>query len=363
MWSAADRHSAREPGVEPAGPALSYTRERNRHQPCPPLCRRGGGEGEMNLMRRPLLLAAATAATAFGTRHLRPRLLDRPIPRRVQEHFDGEIFAAGEASVGVRAASGEARAVVICMHGFLEDMRYFGALYQDPTLTYLSINSGGYHLPDGEQPRRDADWVTDNPYTVGTIAYDAWVLNEALAHWRGQGPVRVHGHSRGGAVVVEAARQQPEAFAEVEVILEAPVLPGGAVAAALGTGATTPGEFLLPFSLAAARRVPVTQAAPWLFRPLSPRKRELLDPMLFTPRTDRITLVNVMNLRDWMRMTPPAALEALPQGCVLIPQADRILDRQAMLTAAQRAPGLRVVETAGTSHFISLDVPALVPTL
>lgn len=314
-------------------------------------------------MRRPLLLAATTAVTAFGARRLRPRLLDRPIPRRVQEPFDGEIFAAGEAAVGVRTATGNPRAVVICMHGFLEDMRYFGALYRDPTLTYLGINSGGYHIPDGEQPRREADWATDNPYTPGTIAYDAWVLNEALAHWRGQARVRVHGHSRGGAVVVEAARQRPEAFAEAEVILEAPVLPGGAVAAALGTGATGAGEFLLPFSLASARQVPVTQAAPWLFRPLSSRKRELLDPMLYTPRTDRITLVNVMNLRDWMRMTPPAALETLPQGCVLIPQTDRILDRQAMLTAARRAPGLRVVETTGTSHFISLDAPALIPPL
>ena len=57
--------------------------------------------------------------------------------------------------------------------------------------------------------------------TVCTALIVALMLR-ALEHLPRSPIVRVHGHSRGGAVVLEAASMRPELFKDVEVLLEAP---------------------------------------------------------------------------------------------------------------------------------------------
>ncbi|MEZ5569937.1 MAG: hypothetical protein R3E54_16640 [Halioglobus sp.] len=73
-----------------------------------------------------------------------------------------------------------------------------------------------------------------NPYAPGTIEHDAFYVTLALEHLARGTRVSLHGHSRGGAVALEAGRQSPRLARppdkSVTAILEAPVLPGARAA-------------------------------------------------------------------------------------------------------------------------------------
>lgn len=290
-------------------------------------------------------------------------LLGHERPGRHLEDFPGRIFRVGEAFVGHRPAGDDPEWTVVAIHGFLEDWRYFTGLYRDPSVELICVNSGGYHCPDNHAPRVKPEWEETPPYTVGTIAYDAHVLNQALAHVARGRKVRVHGHSRGGAVVLEAARQRPELFDEVEAVLEAPVLPGGDAHPALALAFNRVARYLLPFNFALMRRIPARLYARWVFRPLNPRKLALVADLMSNPRTDRIALTNANDIESWMADTDTAIYENPRQGCVLIAETDLVLDRRRMIDSARRAKSLRIRETEGTSHFVTLDRPESLPAL
>lgn len=298
-----------------------------------------------------------------GFHGLRTWLLRRPLAPVNHEHFGGTIYQVGESVVAYRPAQGAARQSVIAIHGFLEDFRYFTALYQDPSLELILVNNSGYHCPDREQMPQPAPWgnVT-NPHGIGTIEHDAFIFNLALQHLLTGSRVRAHGHSRGGAVILEAGRQAPERFREVEVILEAPVLPGGKGHPALELTFSAPGRYLLPINFSLLRHVDTVRFGGFMFTPLTPRKADLVRGLYFSPKTFDIVLKNLKSMQDWIETRDASLFGNIPHGTILIGARDLVLDRAAMLRSAQTAhPTWRVIETYGTSHFISLDQPSAVP--
>jgi len=66
----------------------------------------------------------------------------------------------------------------------------------------------------------------------------------------------------------------------------------------------------------------------------------------------------------WMEQWDTSILANIRQGTILVPETDRILDREAMMNAARHSStSVRIVETRGTSHFITLDSERWVPSM
>src|SRR5262249_4144672 len=149
---------------------------------------------------------------------LRRWLLHREWGRRHAEPFDGVVYRVGEAAVAERRCDGP-RATVLTIHGFVEDLRYFTHFYDDPSVQLIALTSCDYHVAIGEPRHERADWACAPSAPPGSIEYDAAVLVQALEHLPRARHVRVHGHSRGGAVVLEAASMRPDLFERVEVLL------------------------------------------------------------------------------------------------------------------------------------------------
>src|SRR5690606_4328819 len=121
----------------------------------------------------------------------------------------------------------EPRATVVVMHGLLENPLYFTRYYDDPQLELIQIGATGYQLPVTSPDRPEAPWGLPPAGTPGTIAADAQLLNLALAHLPRTRAPRAHGQPGGGGVSRQAASERPALFSQVEVTLEAPVLPEG----------------------------------------------------------------------------------------------------------------------------------------
>ena len=155
------------------------------------------------------------------------RKLIKPIEQSYTEMFSGKVFTVGKGAVSVRNHSGEAKHTVIGVHGFLENHGYFTQLYQDSSTELILLTCSNYHVPVSGPMPEPADWEVPIKFLEATIQYDACILNQTLANLPSTKNVRIHGHSRGGAVILEALNQRPELYENVELILEAPALPAG----------------------------------------------------------------------------------------------------------------------------------------
>jgi pimeloyl-ACP methyl ester carboxylesterase len=254
----------------------------------------------------------------------------------------------------------DAEQTVIVMPGFVENFLYFTEHYQDPSLQLILLTSADYHVPVNRPQFSKASWVSEPQARPCTIAYDAEVLNQALENLANGKQVRVHGHSRGGAVVLEAARQRPDLFAQVEVVLEAPVLPQGK------PYRDVPRFFrwFLPFYLFAWQQQPISASNRQLFGPLDdPRKRELIMALPFNPKHGSTFVCNILDLADWMQNNTPDIYQHVRRGAIMVPSRDRILDPRAMLRSAQQAESLQIIEIDGCSHLITADRPDCIPPL
>lgn len=278
-------------------------------------------------------------------------------PAPPAEPFEGEIYRVGAAAIAVRQPDSP-QVSVVAMHGFLEDFRYFADHYDHPGVQFIGLLSGDYHLPVTRPRFRDASWQKTPTAPLGTIRYDAEVLCQALQHVASAPRVLVHGHSRGGAVVSEAAALRPDLFRDVEVVLEAPVLPGGRPYRALPTLV----RWMLPFLMPLWRLKPInpTNLGAW-GRLDIPRKRELIEALPFTPRRVSTIMLNLVDMDRWMKERSPDILESLARGVVLVPDTDRVLCPAAMEKSARRAPGLKTELVAGCSHFVRFDRPEYLP--
>ena len=191
---------------------------------------------------------AAIGLILLGLHLFRQYWLHKDLERVYSAPFEGKMYRVAETVVGIRKPIAQATQTVICFPGFLEDMRYFQALYQDSDCELILVNNANYHSPFPLDEVEDLD-LEINPYACGTIEYDGFTLAQVMRRFANCPEVVLHGHSRGGAVVLEAGRQFPDLMKtdgkQVSAILEAPVLPQaraagkGSEPACDSTGATT----------------------------------------------------------------------------------------------------------------------------
>lgn len=290
------------------------------------------------------------------------RKLMKPIESAYSEMFSGRVYRVGKGAVSVRNHSGKAEQTVIGVHGFLENHCYFTQAYDAPTTELILLTCSNYHIPVNGVTPEVPDWEAPIQWLESTIEYDACILNQALSSLPTTNNIRVHGHSRGGAVILEAVKQQPELFERVEVVLEAPVLPGGRLSALVTTILEPVSHGMWPWLIRLINSAPASAYGQAFFGKMNPRKKQLLSK-LFSATQDHLTIVrNIENLMDWMARTDACVYSRVSRGTVLIPAVDRILDRSSMLASARRNPGtMAVVETGAPSHFITLDSKEWIP--
>lgn len=271
------------------------------------------------------------------------------------ERFDGAVYKVGEATV-LERTSRDPGIAVVCMHGYLENFTYFTHYYRDPDIQLILIASADYHAPEPTSTPAWARAIDASAAVPGSIEYDARVLVQALAHLPRAPRIRVHGHSRGGAVVLEASTLDPALFSAVEVVLEAPVLPGGKTRSPI----TAVVLWLMPFFVPLWRRNPISKRNQSLWGRLDdPDKRRMISALAFNPRRIRTMLANVTSIAAWMARTDATHFHAV-RGIVVVPGDDQVLDAAAMRASAERAlDRLQIVAAPSSSHFVLFDAPQL----
>ncbi|MFC4260592.1 alpha/beta fold hydrolase [Marinobacter lacisalsi] len=291
------------------------------------------------------------------------RKLIKPIEIAYSEMFSGQVYLIGEGAVSVRNHSGEALHTVICVHGYLANHCYFTQLYDAPTTELILLTCSNYHIPVNGVTPEDACWQSPINELEGTIGYDAELLIQALELLPSSEHVRVHGHSRGGAVILEAAARRPDLFRDVELLLEAPALPQGRPHALVTMMLEPVSHGMWPWLIRLINSAPSSVYGQTFFGRMNPRKKTLLGK-LFSSTRDHLTIVrNLEDVLEWMDTTPTDIYDNVSRGTVLIPGTDRILDKSAMLESAQACANLTVQETDAPSHFIALDDQAFIPPL
>lgn len=289
------------------------------------------------------------------------RKLIKPIEIAYSEMFSGKVYLIGKGAVSVRNHSGEATHTVIGVHGYLENHCYFTQAYDAPTTELILLTCSNYHIPVNGVTPEEAPWPCAIDELEGTIAYDAELLILALENLPTSQHVRVHGHSRGGAVVLEAASRRPELFRNVELLLEAPALPQGRPHAMVTMMLEPVSHGMWPWLIRLINSAPSSVYGQTFFGRMTPRKKTLLGK-LFSATRDQLTIVrNLEDVMAWMEQTSTDIYHHVSHGCFLIPGTDRILDKGAMLASARACKTMTILETSSPSHFITLDDRSLIP--
>lgn len=285
-------------------------------------------------------------------------LLLRVGPAPERDPFDGVRYQAGRGCAYLKRPVTPC-CTVVAVHGFLQSPAYFRDLYPDPEMELILLGCSGYHEVLRTRGEDAAAAFQEPAAAPGTIAHDADLLIGVLETLVSTRHVRVHGHSRGGAVVVEAARRRPDLFVGAQMLLEAPALPGGALP-------RTPPKALvelLPWLLPAWRQQPINARNEALWGHLSDaRKRALIMAMPLNVRQALIARRSLLDIMAWLRRDAADFAQVLSGADVLVAGRDCILDPITMRRCA-RAGGANVQAVPGCSHFISLDRPDVLPAL
>ncbi|WP_152206281.1 alpha/beta hydrolase [Marinobacter changyiensis] len=294
------------------------------------------------------------------------RNLMKPIVHTYSEMFSGRVYRVGKGAASVRNHSGEAVHTVVCVHGFLANHCYFTHTYEAPTTELILLTCSNYHIPVNGVTLEDAPWHTHIKPMEGTVEYDACILNQALVHLPSTRNIRIHGHSRGAAVILEAISQQPELYRDVEVVLEAPVLPQGRLHPLVTAILRPIGHGMWPYLIRLINSTPSSVYNQTFFGRMNPRKKLLLNKV-FSATRDPLTIVrNIENIIEWMEHRDTSVYQYIRKGYILLAGTDRILDHTASMASASRCPArVSIVQTSSSSHFITLDdrswIPSLVP--
>jgi len=292
------------------------------------------------------------------------RKLIKPIEQSYTEMFSGKVFTVGKGAVSIRSHSSQAKHTVIGVHGFLENHCYFTQLYNEASTELILLTCSNYHVPVSGPIPEPAEWEIPIKHPEATIEYDASILNQALQNLPTTENIRIHGHSRGGAVILEALSQRPELYKNVELILEAPALPGGKTHPLVSAMLEPVSHGMWPWVVRLINSTPSSSYGQMFFGKTNDRKKQLLSKM-FSATKDHLTIVrNIENLFAWMDKADYSVYELIKHGTFLIPKMDRILDRDLMLQSAESSPNaVRIIETDAMSHFITLDDQKWVPCL
>jgi len=294
----------------------------------------------------------------------------RKLPQVYYAEFAGELMRVGATYIARRPASSGCSRSIICFPGFQEDMRYFQDLYQAEDAELILVNNANYHCPfikDGVVDNVIAlDWP-ENPYLTGTIEHDGFYLGLVLERLVSGDEVCIHGHSRGGAVVLEAGRQYPELTGSkqrpVSALLEAPVLPQ----------ARTPGKtseplthrilcYLLPIFFGLMRNITTERLLKMpMMRPTNPLKTDLCLSIFSVPCSYGTCVTNVQSIFTWQRTRDYDLYDNFPSITVVAGERDNVLEMPSMLASVEQGQGrnsdLSLIRTENTNHFISLEQP------
>lgn len=296
--------------------------------------------------------------------------LRRKLPQLYTGEFSGELIKVGTTYIGLRPARKDSQRTIICFPGFLEDMRYFENLYAEEEAELILVNNANYHCPFlNEKETGDVaqlDWPK-NPYNIGTIEHDGFYLGLVLERLAGGREVCLHGHSRGGAVVLETGRQYPELTSSkertVSAILEAAVLPQALMA---GNGSDPLQHriacYFMPIFFGLSRNISNQRLLKLpMMRPTNPLKTELLMYIFSNTRSYDTCVINVQSIVSWQRTMGFDVYDNFSSLNIVIGARDTTLDGPSMLASAEqgqaRNNGLTVIRTKDTNHFISLEQP------
>ena len=257
----------------------------------------------------------------------------------------------------------------VCVPGFLEDARYFLELHEGTSDDLILIGNGSYHSPFQNGGVESVEWDL-NPHRVGTIAYDAFHVARAVERLANTKDVVLHGHSRGGAVVLDAARQYPQTMrpddGRVAALLEAPVLPQGRQAGPqLGPVGRAIQRYILPLGMAALRNISKKRLEKFpMMRPTNAHKTEILRSLFQSTKDYDICVENVGDIVEWEENQGYSLFDNYERITVLVGERDDVLDNRTMVASAKRGAlrnsGVKVVRTEKTNHFVTLETPEVV---
>ena len=295
---------------------------------------------------------------ATGIHQFRKYLISRDISFKEKHLFDGTFYQVGETDIIVHEAHDANAVTVICFPGFLENQQYFTQLYQGLDITFIALNNADYHSGYYSHNPIIPEWGKQNPYPVGTIEHDAYLLCEVIENIAGNQKILLHGHSRGGAGILEAGHQKPELTAGATALLEAPVLPKATASPILERFAQIGGLYFFPIYMEFLRVIP---AKYWLSEitnyPLTPRKREIISASFKLPKHGSTAIKNMVNIREWQLNTDYDVYDHFTEIRVVIAERDSVLNRSAMLRSASKGEKVKIIHTEGTNHFISVEQP------
>lgn len=306
-----------------------------------------------------LLLLLFVVALAAAFHFYRQYWAHRDLDKLHHAPFSGDVLIAEETTIGVkRPESGAATKTIICVPGFLEDMRYFLDLYEGQGYELILINNASYHSPFALDDARSLSWAK-NPFRPATIEYDAFFVAKAIEDLATTDQVVLHGHSRGGAVMLEVGRQFPQLVKSTTALLEAPVLPqarpAGPEASKMRQAVT---EYMLPVVFSMMRDISEKNLLrnP-MMHPANPDKTELLRTLFSSQKQYRTCVENIANLVEWQRKHFYDIYDNFEDIRVLVGEKDHVLSRRAMIDSARTRGSIKIIETKNTNHFISLEQP------
>jgi pimeloyl-ACP methyl ester carboxylesterase len=316
------------------------------------------------------MIIASLLILVFCIHLLRKRLLLQETSIKNHEDLTGDLYQVAHSIVAHVKNTGPSDKTIVCMHGWLEDYRYFTELYSSKDGDLILINSSDYHAANKNITPIKADWQKKITYERHTIEHDASVLIQAVKSLASTDELLLHGHSRGGAVILEAIKQNQELFKNATVILEAPLLPEAPLdkvnkrPKALNDLISYIIMYLLPFIVTWMAIFGIPNFILKSISPMNERKKHLLLGMMNNHKYAKVLLDNLKNMKEWTLNNKVDLFDGIKKGYILIGSKDDVLSRSLMLKIANRSKdNITVIQSKNSSHFLTLDIPVQVKSL
>ncbi|MCG8668841.1 MAG: alpha/beta hydrolase [Pseudomonadales bacterium] len=298
---------------------------------------------------------------ALGVHIYRHRTLHNPTKPKKQIPFDGTIYQLGDVVVAKRRMMNTPGKTVICMPGFMETMSYFFDVYKDEEdVELILVNNCGYHSPINTRMSETPSWFNpSNPFQAGTIEHDAFIIGQVVDNLVTTNQIVLHGHSRGGAVMLESAKHISQQNRQLAAILEAPVLPQGK---ARGHEMPKFMRMLMKYYLPLVFHYYRDNALSYLrfggYRhPATPVKEKIISEYFSNPKHYRVAVTNIESIDRWTESNNQSMYQYLDDISVLIPAKDIVLDRNYMIKSSAMCDHVKRVDVEKADHFISLERP------
>lgn len=323
-------------------------------------------KGRQWLLHKPIISAAVDDMEGELFTFEKTTILRRQCPNLEPSRLDHQSDKKQD-SVDQQHPSNLAVPSIICFPGFMETSQYFTELYADRPVELILINNCDYHNPFPDQPKREIPWLDKIPYDYGSIAYDAALVNLAAKHLVSNERIIVHGHSRGGAVMLEAAKQNPLLFSNIDLILESPLLPQARLPRKSEALIQYGGLFPLPAIIHGLNALPYgSQFRNRFSRFSNSRKTELLSIMTENPNDVDIMIRQIESIYHWSSIATYDMYCNARSVMVVMGESDEVLPLGRMERSARYGESVtcnlgigdvQLVRVENTDHFPSLESP------